>query len=125
MTRLAYLLANGKLMYIYWLIVADDFHVTNWNFGEFPVDFSRLSSAQRIILADISTKLESTMIDALQFKLNAGRRIGNYNLAKCRHITDQSDCIFTTALGFENVRDDIELYYAQTVKTDFTDEITD
>ena len=27
----------------------------------------------------------------LVFKLNAGKNIGNYNLARCRHVTDKSD----------------------------------
>ena len=58
----------------------------------------------------------------MQFKLNAGRRVGNYNLAKCRDITDRSDRILAGALGYGDVWEDIELYYAQTVKTEFSDD---
>jgi len=39
---LAMLLANGKFMFVFWCAVADDFDVTRWNFGEFPVDLDKL-----------------------------------------------------------------------------------
>jgi len=61
------------------------------------------------------------MATATQFKLNAGRKVGNYNLAKCRHITDRTDALFLKLLQLETVFDDLDLYYAQVVKTDFDD----
>ena len=118
--RLTLLLSNGKLMMVFWFIVADDFHVTSWNFGEFPTDLSPLSTEQRVTLSDTVSELEAAMASAVQFKLNAGRRIGNYNLAKCRDITDKSDQILADALGLLKAWEDIELYYAQTVKTDYS-----
>jgi hypothetical protein len=54
-----------------------------------------------------------------QFKLNAGKRVGTYNVAKCRGIRDLSDHIFCEAFGFQHVWEDFELYCAQTVRTDF------
>jgi hypothetical protein len=119
--ELALLLSNGKLMMIYWFAIADDFDVTRWNFADFPTDFSVLSEKQRATLLARVPELERAMKAAIQFKLNAGRRVGNYNLAKCRDVTDQSDLIFAEALGFADVWEDIELYYAQTMKTDFSD----
>ena len=59
------------------------------------------------------------MTNAVQFKLNAGRRVGNYNLVKCRHVTDQVDALFSEALGIAAGWDDAELYCAQVVRTDF------
>ena len=59
------------------------------------------------------------MANALQFKRNAGKVIGNYNLARCREITDASDRIFCETLGIGDIQEDIELYYVQTVRTDF------
>jgi hypothetical protein len=113
---------NGKLLMIFWFAVGDDFHVTRWNFSDFPTDFSTLSEQQRTKLLAIAPKLEQAMEAAVQFKLNAGRRVGNFNLAKCRNVTDQSDLILAEALGFADVWEDIELYYAQTMKTDFSDD---
>ena len=60
------------------------------------------------------------MAEAVQFKQNAGKRVGNYNLAKCRNITDVSDRLFCEALEISDVWEDIELYYVQTVRTDFS-----
>lgn len=117
--ELAMLLGNGKLMLIYWFIVADDFNVTHWNFADFPIDLQRLQSRHRVRLLELSSDLELTMYENVQFKWNAKKRIGNYNLAKCRHITDQSDTIFLDALGISQARDAIELYYKQTVRTNF------
>ena len=112
--------SNGKLMMVFWFTVGDDFHVTRWSFGDFPTDLSSLSEQQRRNLLARVPELERAMDAAVQFKLNAGRRVGNYNLAKCRHATDQSDRILAEALGFADVWEDIELYYVQTVKTDFS-----
>ena len=119
--ELALLLCNGKLMLIYWFAIGDDFDVTRWNFASFPADLSDLAEQQRSILHSRVPKLEEAMESAVQFKLNAGRRVGNYNLAKCRNVTDPIDLIFAEAFGFSEVWEDIELYYAQTMKTDFSE----
>jgi hypothetical protein len=119
--QLALLLANGKLMMIFWFAIGDDFDVTRWNFADFPADLSKLPPKSRDTLLAIAPKLERAMEEAVQFKLNAGRRVGNYNLAKCRDVTDQSDAILAEVLGFADAWEDIELYYAQTMKTDFSD----
>jgi hypothetical protein len=37
-------------------------------------------------------------------------------------VTDQSDLILAETLGFADVWEDIELYYAQTMKPDFSDD---
>ncbi len=120
--ELALLLSNGKLMMIYWFAIGDDFDVTRWNFADFPGDFSKLSDRQRLKLLAIVSRLEKAMEAAVQFKLNAGRSVGNYNLAKCRDVTDQSDLLLAEVLGFSSVWEDIELYYAQTMKTNFSDD---
>ena len=117
--NLAMLFANGKLMLAYWFAVGDDFHVTNWNFSEFPINLTSMPHSTKESLLSFFPDLEASMDDAVQFKLNAGRRVGNYNLAKCREVTDRSDALFAKTLGFTKVLDDIELYYIQTIKTNF------
>ena len=118
--ELAMLLANGKLMLVYWFAVADDFDVTHWNFADFPIDFRRLEPNHRKRLLELTSELEGAMHENTQFKLNAGKRVGNYNLAMCRRITDRSDAIFLDALGIIDAWDDVELYCAQAVRTDFS-----
>ena len=118
--ELAMLLANGKLMLAYWFAVADDFDVTRWNFADFPIDFRRLKPSHRERLLDLTSELERAMHENTQFKLNAGKRVGNYNLAMCRRITDRSDAIFLDALDIVDAWEDVELYCAQAVRTDFS-----
>ena len=117
--QLAMLLLNGKLLLIYWVIVGDDFHVTRGNFAEFPLDLKHLPEGTVVDLLQVASRLEAAMAQALQFKQNAGKRVGNYNLAKCREVTDVSDRLFCEAVGIGDVWEDIELYYTQIVRTDF------
>ena len=51
------------------------------------------------------------MKEAVSFKVNAGKRVGNYNLARCRQVTDRSDRILARVFGFDDVWEDIELLY--------------
>jgi hypothetical protein len=114
---LAFLLLNGKLAFAFWCIVGDDFDVARWMFADFPVDL-RASYDCPPHLAD---ELEQLMAKNLSFKLNAGRRVGNYNLARCREVTDKSDRIFIERLGMQSAWPDVEWMYDQIVKTDFND----
>jgi hypothetical protein len=119
--KISLLIANGKLMLLFWFAIGDDFDVTRWNFTEFPLDPARLSVSLKSQLLAILPELESRMTEHIQFKLNAGKKVGNYNLARCRDITDRSDRIICSAIGFEDLWEEIELYYDQTVKTVFGD----
>lgn len=49
----------------------------------------------------------------------ANQRASTNDLAICKNATDRSDALFATALGFDEVMEDIELYYARAMQTDF------
>lgn len=70
----------------------------------------------------MSPTLDECMRTNTSYKVNAGKRVGNYNLAKCRSVTDASDKILAEALGLAQAWEDIELMYAQVVKTHFADD---
>ena len=116
---LAFLLLNGKLEFSFWVAIGDDFHVTKWMFADLPIALPHLQARDRKELLGIVTELKAAVENAVQYKLNAGKRVGNYNLAKCRQVTDRSDWLFARAYSFDHVWEDIELLYVQTVKTDF------
>jgi Eco57I restriction-modification methylase len=118
---LAFLLLNGKLAFAFWCVVGDDFDVTRWMFADFPIDLGSLPGCASARLLRLADELENLMTKNLSFKLNAGRRVGNYNLAKCREVTDESDRIFADHLEFQDAWPDVELMYEQIVKTDFND----
>ena len=118
----AFLLLNGKIQLCFWIAIGDDFHVTKWMFADLPLAPNLLPPEMQEKLNAIVPELTEAVEQAVQYKLNAGKRVGNYNLAKCRNITDKSDAIFAELFGFAPVWDDVELLYAQTVKTDFDDD---
>lgn len=118
---LAFLLLNGKLAFAFWCVVGDDFDVTRRMFADFPINLRSLSGRASASLLRLAEELEELMVRNTSFKLNAGRRVGNYNLAKCREVTDKSDLIFAEHMGFQNAWPDVELMYEQIVKTDFSD----
>lgn len=121
--ELAFLLLNGKIEFSFWVAIGDDFDVTKWMFGDLPVSLAHLQAADRKQLNGIVPDLKAAVEEAVQYKLNAGKRVGNYNLAKCRSVTDKSDALLARAFGFDHVWNDIELLYTQTVKTDFESDV--
>lgn len=116
---LAFLFLNGKIMFLFWAIVADDFHVAEWMFADFPIDFDAIPQKQRELLLSLADELEKAMRENTSYKLNAGKKVGNYNLAKCRDVTDRADLIFSVSLGIQNAWPEAEHMYSEIVKTDF------
>lgn len=116
---LAHTLLNGKIGLLWWAVVGDDFHVTLSNFASIPFP---VEGASRFSDEEVRTQrsaLETAMHENLVFKLNAGKRIGNYNLARCRSVSQESDVFWIDALGLQDVQEEIELAYVKLVKTDF------
>lgn len=110
-------LLNSATYFAYWLAVGDDFHLTKGNFESFP----RVWPNDENNTLGLARGVQTALLRSLTFKLNAGKRIGNFNTAKCRSVTDLVDDVIADLLGNE-VREEIKLYIANTVKTDF-DEI--
>jgi hypothetical protein len=114
---LALLLLNGKLAFAYWSVVGDDFHVARWMFGGFPIDLRAVPLSVRRSLLPLVPRLERAMHRATAFKRNAGKRVGTYNLARCRKLTDVSDRLFAEWLGWQEIWPEVELLVARQVKT--------
>ncbi len=89
--NLATLLTNGKLNFLWWAAIGDDFDLTQANIASSPVGLQSLEDDARESLLELLPNLESAMDANLVFKRNAGKNIGNYNLAKCRHVTDKAE----------------------------------
>ena len=115
---LALLLLNGRIALAWWFLVGDDFDFTRWMIAEFPCDLAAISGTDRDRLLALSAELQTAMRANVSFKLNAGKRVGNYNLTRCRPITDQSDAIFLGLFGFTPIRADLELLQAQVIRTE-------
>jgi len=113
------LLFSGKLFFTYWLIYGDEFHVTRELFSEFPSPFEKLSETDRKKLLELYEEFEAGLETCVQFKLNAGRRVGTYNTSRLWHITDRSDKIFLKYFthNVDEVWQSIEQHVSQTVLT--------
>ncbi len=118
---LSLLIANGLLMFTWWVAIGDDFHLTQSNFATAPFGMGQLNEDQRRHLSALLPELEQAMNKNLVFKLNAGKNIGNYNLARCRRVTDKVDKAWLEAVGLSDLWEDIELEHALVVRTSFED----
>lgn len=119
---LSMLLANGKLMFVWWAGVGDDFHLTQTVLKSAPVGPRQLTEEhQKFLLASL-LDLERAMAENVVFKRNAGKNIGNYNLARCRWITDKADKVWLEALALSDLWEEIQLEYSLVVRTSFEEE---
>jgi Eco57I restriction-modification methylase len=113
----ATLLLNGKLLFLFWIATGDDFHVTRSVFNEFPIDLLDLIKITPTKLKRLSNMLGNEMKNNITFQTAVGKRVGNFNLSKLRHVTDQSDLLICEHLGIAEIWQDIELLYSHTVRT--------
>ena len=117
----AYLFLNGKIQFDYWAMMGDDFHVAKWMFANFPLNLALLPDEVHAQLKPLAAELEMAMQANVSFKRNAGKLVGNYNLARCRSVTDKSDAIFAEHLELTAIWSDIQELYNQIVRTSFED----
>jgi hypothetical protein len=120
---LAFLFLNGKWAFAWWCIVGDDFHVARWMLADFPIALDALGERAVRRLRALVVPLDHAMRRAVSFKRNAGKRVGTYNLARCRAVTDRSDRIFAQELGLIAVWPDVELLCDQVVRTEFEESL--
>ena len=119
---LSLLLANGILMYMWWVAIGDDFHLTRKGFASAPFGPKQLAKQQRARLARTVPRLVNAMSENVVFKLNAGKNIGNYNLTRCRHITDEVDKTWLEALALSDLWEEIELEHTLVVRTSYVED---
>ena len=119
---LSLLLTNGLLIYTWWVAIGDDFHLTLKNFTSAPFGPKQLPKPQRARMLKAVPELSEAMAENVVYKLNAGKNIGNYNLPKCRYITDKIDKAWLQALGLSDLWEEIELEHSLVVRTSYDDE---
>ena len=95
---IAFLIMAGRWMFLWWLALGDDFDVTKQVLGSFPADLRSLSTNDSLL--GLAQELRDEAPDHLFWVHKAGRKVGNYDLRKCRHITDEADWLLAQAWGF-------------------------
>ncbi|MCY3895432.1 MAG: Eco57I restriction-modification methylase domain-containing protein [Chloroflexi bacterium] len=116
---LAAMLTNGKILFLWWLAMGDDFNVPQRHYSSAPLGLSHIPSKSKVEMLDLLPSLVRAMGENIDFKLMAGKTIGNYNLARCRHITDVTDKLWLEAMNLGELWDDIELEHSLVVRTSF------
>ena len=117
--KILMLLFNGRLFFSYWLVYSDEFHVTKDILGSFRLPFSEIIKSN---LKDINILYEefiSRLPETIQYKSNAGKKVGTFNTSKLWDITDKSDKIFIrhVADNPDNLFESIQNHVNKTIMT--------
>ena len=95
----AYLILAGRLGLAWWAMNGDDFNVTPGVLLSMPASLEGASEPFRRAFLDWAPAVAHAQERETVWKLNKGKRIGNWNLAACRDITDQADLAVLNEIG--------------------------
>ena len=84
----------GKISMSKWLSYGDDFHLTDKDLTSYTFPFNKLTQEDLTIIEKVAISYRNELPSTLQFKLNAGQKVGTFNTRKLWHLTDITDMIF-------------------------------
>ncbi len=93
--------STGELCYTHWLVHGDGFHVTSGVLVRFLLALNPLPANMGAQLAALGALLHARRFEALVFKKNAGRYVGNFNWRRHTFITRRADLLVMAALGLD------------------------
>lgn len=100
--KAAFPLLVGETHFWYWLILGDGFHVTNGTIVDFLQSLKGVDEKTLKLLSYLGELLHERRNEALVFKKNAGKYVGNYNFRGHYQITRRADLLLLAALGLES-----------------------
>jgi hypothetical protein len=83
----------------------DGFHVTSWLVSDWLTTLDSLPTEVTEMLSRIGEALNDRRYEALVFKKNAGKYVGNYNYRLLQPLTRRADMLLLAGLGL--CRDDV------------------
>lgn len=107
-------LCASKVMFMWWVFTADMFNLKTKTFTDFPVGLDDLSPDDRQSLERIGRALDARLSIPGEHWLwtpYAGEWYGNFDLNRCRDITDEADEILLEVLGLGDQREAFEVEY--------------
>ncbi|MCI2109100.1 MAG: SAM-dependent methyltransferase [Bacteroidales bacterium] len=121
------LLCSGKLYMSKWLTYGDDFHLMEKDLSNFVFPFASITDEDIMALHQIYCEFTKELPNTVQFKLNAGIRVGTFNTKSLWHITDKSDMIFYKYLSDRPIllKELIENHLSVSILTDKGNETFD
>ncbi len=91
--------ASTDTAFWYWLICGDAFHVTSGFMQALCACLSSLRAEPLGALARIGETMSARLADALVFKKNAGKYVGNFNFRRMPDLVLRADLTFLDAIG--------------------------
>jgi hypothetical protein len=97
----AFILLSGRLSLWWWGATGDDFDVTSKGLKSLPISIKQLlpigNSLQKLAKRLHNCQWENPLVSR-----NASLLIGNFDMRRCRHITDESDLLILDHLGLSH-----------------------
>lgn len=106
----------SKTALLWWAATSDDFHVTVSGLGSTPVPAALESGPLLDSLAALGATLAESMHDHIIYTKYAGKWMGNYDIKRVRHLTDEVDRLLLREFRAEEYWPDLELAYAWFLK---------
>jgi hypothetical protein len=111
--QLAYLITAGRLGVLWWGQFGDDFNLTGGLLYDIPIDPKKITKNRKKLLS-LAKKLEKEQAqNPLVTKYNKNW-MGNYDMSRCRIVTDESDKLILEEFGLLEYWPDL-LYADQTL----------
>lgn len=107
-------LTAGAWAFWWWLTYGDGFDVTAQLIGALPVDPTRRAPDVQAELAALGRAIQAEVRQHVAFKKNGGKRIGTFDLRRCRHLTDRADEVVARALRAQELLADVRAQLAGT-----------
>ncbi len=119
-SKFVQLLSCGKFFLSKWLTYGDDFHLTVKDITSFSFPFDEINITDKNILESLYEEFCKNLPSTIQYKLNAGIKVGTFNTSILWDITDKSDMIFLSYLtdNYLLVHEVIENHIAKCVISD-------
>ena len=117
---LALAIAASKTMLLWWIFQGDAFHLTSQQLRDFPLSPSALSPQARAQLVETGAALRVQLRlpgEHILWTPYAGAWFGNFDLTRCREITDRADEVLFTYFGLENAREAFEVELKRYMKS--------
>lgn len=99
-TRFAALASTlGETGFWYWLTRGDGFDVTGWLLSDFLMALNAVPAEHCALLCQLGELLHERRFEALVFKKNAGKFVGNFNYRGMPEVTRRADLVLLAGLG--------------------------
>ena len=105
---IAFTMLAGRLAFWWWGITGDDLNVTKGTLLAFPVAVKDLELVGGE-LASLGKTLREEQARHLTFVKYRDNLTGNYDLSKCRHVTDEADKLILRTLGLGHLWGEVRL----------------